>query len=231
MTIKISANKFADFITAKTDQRRKSIVRQLRRQTTDHAPYYMAFGTPAKEFLKGGLTDQSVILKAIHRMVGRTGTPWKNRDSRITSEAFRSLLSLKPQLDSLGIQFVKPKGIRSAKLQFPELQVTITPDLLVQGERNDKPLIGSMRFYIAKESTYQLGPKGAALVAAMQYQWLAHVATGERAPDSNLCIVIECFQQRVTAAPMDTQHQREILEKGARDLVHLWHEMDHEEAA
>lgn len=111
------------------------------------------------------------------------------------------------------------------------MTVTVTPDMIVHGERNGMPLAGALRFYLAKESSYQLGQRGAELVAVMEHLWLTRVASGDRAPEATLCMVVECFQQRVTAAPADTHAHLAAIQKGCRDLVQLWHMLDGQEAA
>ena len=230
MSIKISANKLAEFITAKTPARRKSIVRQLRRSKSGHAPWYMAFGAPAKRFLSAGSVNSAIILREIERMKSRVGRPWLNTDSRITAQAFDKLLSLASEIQDLGVTFSTPRLPR-LKLEFADVIVTATPDMIVAGSRNGVPLVGALRFYLAKESGYALGQRGAQLVAVMQHMWLTRISTGEKAPDSSLCFVIECFQQRITVAPSDVPAYRSIIEKGCRDLSILWHSMDDKEAA
>ena len=232
MSIKISANKLAEFITAKTPARRRSIVRQLKRATTKsgHAPWYMAFGTPAKRFLSGGAANEAIILREIERMKSRTGKPWLNTDSAITSEAFKHLLKLAPDIRELDVKFSAPK-LPKVKLEFGEVLVSATPDMIVRGERNGIPLMGGLRFYIAKESAYELGQRGAQLVAVMEHLWLTRVATGESSPEATLCLVLECFQQRVTPAPSDTRAHVAEIEKGCRDFSTLWHLLDGKEAA
>jgi len=235
MSLQVSANKLAEFITAKTPQRRRSIVRQQLRQhhkvKKGYAPWYGAFETPSRSFLAGGAKDEGILLRAIERMKGRLGRPWLNIDSRITAEALRKLIDVAPELRGLGVSFAKPGPKLNARLQFDELAVTVTPDMIVRGERNRRPLLGSLRFYLAKESSYQLGKRGAELVAAMQYQWLAETATGERVPETDLCLVVECFQGRLTAGPADIEQALAVIAHGARQFSQLWHTLENEEAA
>jgi len=229
---KISANKLAEFIIAKTPARRASLVRQhLHKSPKGFAPFYPAFKTPATRFLEGGASNLSILDKAIERMKGRTGTPWLEIDSRITAEAIKALRETASAIQHLGVKFLPTPPRAKAQLTFQDLTVTVTPDMLVHGERNDVPLIGALRFYTAKESAYQLTEYGAELVAVMLHQWQMHAATGARAPDSDLCMVIECFQHRVTSAPADYAAHLAAIEKGARDFVALWHFLESEEAA
>lgn len=235
MDLHVSANKLAEFITARTPQRRRSIVRQQLKQhhkvKKGYAPWYGAFETPSRAFLASGARDEGILLRAIERMKGRTGKPWLDTDSRITAEALKALLALAPDVRALGAKFSKPPPRLKARLRFDDVAVTVTPDMIVRGVRNGKPLIGSLRFYLAKESSYQLGQRGAELVAAMQHRWLAESATGESAPDAGLCLVIECFQGRVTAAPEDHDQALATIARGAREFARLWHALENEEAA
>jgi hypothetical protein len=232
--IKISANKLAEFITAKTPERKRSIVRRLIREAgkdRGYAPFYMAFRSPAKRFLEGGATDLGILTGAIQALKTRKGSKWKDTDARISKEAFLALQKLAPRFQELGVEFVEPASKLNAKLQFPDLSVTVTPDMMVHGERNGVPLVGALRFYLAKESIYQLGEKGAQYVAVMQHMWTLNNATGSRSPDSSHCMVAECFQLRVTVAPDDVAGFIAAIEHGAEEFVHLWHQISHDEAA
>jgi hypothetical protein len=227
----ITANKLAEFITAKTPERRRQIVRQAKQRKKAHPNYYSCFHAPAKRFLISGAKDPSDILRALNRLKARNQDTWYARDSRITIEAFRALLKIAPELSRLSVAFVPPGAHSRTKLEFADVHVSVTPNLIIHGERNGKPLIGALRFYVAKESTYELGRRGAELVSVLEYIWLTHLATGARTPDRELCMVLECFQQRITCAPADIGQQAAIIERGCREFAQLWRIIDDEKAA
>ncbi len=238
MNIRVSANKVADFIVAKTPERRRSIVRQVmraRHQNKGFAPYYSAFRTPARKFLEGGANSPSIIERAIKKLPGRATTSptrdWLDIDNRITREAFLALLQLAPKIQAQNVTFSTPPSKLNATLDFPDIAVTVTPDLIVHGERNGVPLVGTARFYLAKDYSYQLGKRGAELVATMQYMWCLKAATGKRAPEHSICMVMECIQQRVTIAPDDTAAYIAMIERGCREFVQVWRQLSTEEAA
>lgn len=229
----IPANKLAEFITAKTPERRERIVKQTRLGSSGHPNYYQRFHKPAKEFLIGGAHDATGILEVLEFLKSRTETPWKTIDSKITAQALRFLITLGPKLHAIRAAFVIPGTGSKVLLKIPETDVLVSvpPNLLVHGERNGKPLVGALRFYLAKEGPYQLGIRGAELVAVMQYMWLAQIATGTRIPDAELCSVVECMQQRVTPAPEDPTAHMAAIARGCREFSRLWHSLDDQEAA
>lgn len=235
MHITTTANKVADFIVAKTPERRRSIVRQVMRaahQEKGYAPYYSAFRTPAKDFLKGGANNPAILQRAIGRLPSRTGAnpKWLAIDNRITKDALLALLQLGPRIWAQNVAFVTaPRG--KATLNYPGITVTVTPDLFVHGERNGVPLFGAARFYLAKDYPYQLGRRGAELVATMEHLWCVQNATGARAPEASLCMVLECIQQRVTLAPDDISANAAAIERGCREFVAIWRQLSTEEAA
>ena len=231
MKLHITANKLAALITAKTPERRRAIVRSLKRAAgQDFPPFYTALRAPAKRFVLNGGIDAAELRRLVERMAQRQGSTWLNTDSRITSEAARALMQCAPKLRTMNATFVLPEPGTKAVLEYPHVDVIATPDLIVHGERKHAPLVGAMRFYIAKESSYELGPRGAQLVAAMQHLWLLKVASGQRAPDASLCLVLECFQQRVTCAP-DPAAAESMIQHGCDDFVRIWNGLDDKEAA
>jgi hypothetical protein len=236
MKLHVTANTLASFITAKTPERKRSIVRNARRaaqKPKDYAPYYQSLKTPARNFLQGGAKSPAQLHSLIETMKKRTQTEegWHKIDSRVTAKAAEALIRLAPKLRELDVIFaLRGPGIK-ATLEFPDIDVIATPDMLVEKVNNGVRLIGAMRFYTAKESAHELGQKGAELIAVMQYQWLLKVATGKRMPDHSLCMVLECFQQRVTTAPADSENLVKAIEQGCRDFVRLWNTIDEKDAA
>ena len=231
MSIHVSANKLAEFIAAKTPERRRAIVRELRRSRKGYPPPYGCFRKPAKKFLVGGALDPQPVVQAIKRMEARRDTEWKQHDSLITIHAFNALLKAAPAIRALGVEFALPPPRAKARLAFGDVTVTATPDLLVRGERNGAPLLGALRFYIAKGAGYELGRKGSELVSVLEHRWLVSAATGERAPDASLCMVFECFQERITAAPERYDAHVAEIERGCAELSRIWHLLDGQEAA
>jgi hypothetical protein len=229
--IEVTANKLAEFIIARTPERRRAIVLQVRRSQKAHPNYYSCFHGPARRFFISGGRDQTEIARTISRLKNRHQNDWYARDSRLTTEAFQALLKLSPRVGGLNCSFVEPGRHSRTKLQFPEVHVSVTPNLIVHGERKGKPLIGALRFYIAKESASELGQRGAGIVSVLEYLWLTQLATGSRTPDKDLCMVLECFQQRITAVPPDADEMVPIIDQACRDFARLWHTLDDEKAA
>jgi len=228
--MQVPANKLAEFITAQTPERRERLVRQVKQGGLRHPIYYQCFHSPTKEFLIGGATDAAGILRAIEELKGRTATKWYETDSRITSNALKALIALSPRVHGMRAEFV-PTGKSAALLKVGDVKVSVRPNLFVHGTCNGKPLVGALRFYLAKESPFQLGVRRAELVATMQYLWLAQIATGTRTLDPEHCVVVECIQQRLTTAPADPTGHVATIERGCRDFVAMWHRLDAEEAA
>jgi hypothetical protein len=226
----IPANKLAEFVSAQTPERRERLVRQVKHGGTGHPIYYQCFHGPAKDFLVAGARDASGILRALDRLKVRTKTKWYEIDSRITASALKALIALGPQLYGLNAEF-SPTGKAVALLKLSDVDVSVRPNLLVHATRNGKPLVGALRFYLAKESPAQLGVRGAELVATMQYLWLTQIATGARTPDPEHCVVVECMQQRLTKAPADPSRHIAVIERGCREFAEMWHRLDSEEAA
>lgn len=229
MKLTVSTNKLAEFAVSNT-ARRLRIVQDLKKSAKGYPPYYGAFRGPAREFLLGGATQSGVLAIAAERVAARRGSNRLSIDSRITVEAFRALQAAAPLVHRLRAQFARLPSVRKQPvLGLRYLDVKAAPDLLLSSVRNGVPVSGGLRLYVAKESRYELGPHGAELVAAMIHQWL--VAHSDRVPDPASCVVLECFQQRLTAAPRDIHAALEELDRASLNLLHLWSSIDGEDAA
>lgn len=234
MKLHITANKLAEFILKNPEQRLRlvrKLYREHARKKTDYPQYYMLLRSPAKRYLTGDASDPGELLRLLEKLVTRNETPWLTRDSKLTSEAVKSLLKLSAEIRALPATFLPTGKGTKAVLEYPDIDVIVTPDLIAHGSRNGKPLVGALRFYIAKERQFELGVRGAELVATMEHQWLTRTSDGKRIPDAVLCMVVECFQQRITKAPEDFGRHLKAIEDGCRAFSRMWHGMDGKEAA
>jgi hypothetical protein len=232
--IKVSANKLAEFITAKTPERKKSIVRQLVRQESkerNYAPFYQRFKSPACKFMIGGCGDLSVLSNAIKALPQKCDTPWKSTDSRITKEAFISLGKIAPGIKRYGFEYSSVRSPSGNRLRFGNIYINSKPDLMVRHIRNGIPIFGAVRFYLAKESKYQIGEEGARYVAVMEYLWACHNYVGDVSPEPSLCFVVECMQKRLTFAPSDIESYKARISSECEKLEALWYLISSNEAA
>ena len=225
----ITANKLASFITSQSPERRRAIVRALKRSAgTDFPQYYSALRNPARRFLASGATSTNELLQLIERMAERGGTKWLETDGRITAEAAQALIDNSAQLRSLPFRFFPPASRVKAIWEHPRVDVSVTPHLLV-ATRGKESASGALRFYIAKESTYELGVRGAQLVAMLLHLWQRGTTPLNAVPQH--CLVLECFQQRITPAPANPSPLELTIHRGCEDFARMWHMLDTEEAA
>jgi hypothetical protein len=224
----VTANKLASFITARSPARRRSIVRSLQRSAgTDFPQYYTSLREPARRFVTNGGSDTNELSRLIDKMAERTGTPWLTTDGRITSEATRALINCAPLIRALPYSPVAPAFRSKAIWTHTLVDVSVTPDVLI-GLPEEQPS-GALRLYVAKDKHYELGEAGAQLVATMMHLWQRAVL-GSNA-DPTRCFVLECFQQRLTAAPTDVRLLEQLLCRGCEDFARLWQGFNDKEAA
>ena len=225
----ITANKLAAFITARSPDRRRSIVRTLQRSTgTDFPQYYSSLREPARRFVADGARTAAELEELIERMADRGRTRWLETDGRITSEAARSLLASAPLIHALPYRcFLRPSRAK-AIWSHPQVDVSITPDLLVSSH-GQAPPSGAMRFYIAKDTAYELGERGAQLVATLVHLWQRSLRPEHAVAEH--CFVLECFQQRLTVAPADPTKLEIAINRGCEDFARLWHNFEADAAA
>jgi hypothetical protein len=224
-----TANKLALFILARTPERRRSIVRTLKRsQESDYPLYYSSLREPARRFVANGAHDTGELTALIDRMANRGGSRWLETDSRITTEAVHALIGSTPLIRSQSLRFYPPVVRSKAIWSHPHLDVSVTPDLLATAQ-TQVISSGALRLYIAKDTAYELGPRGAELVAIMLHLWHQSVHSNNSVAEH--CFVLECFQQRLTAAPAHPGPLIQAIYRGCEDFVRLWHDIETEEAA
>lgn len=231
----VSAKDLASFLTAKSPERKLSIVRAAWRAFRNDRGYpihYQSLKTPARKFLAGGAQNPEALLQLIKQMSKPKGNGrWHKTDARITSEAAKKLIALAPNLQALDAKFVPLGKGTKARLEYPDIDVGITLDMFVEKRVGGATRVGAVRLYTAKDQEFELGPKAAEFFATMEYLWLLRAATGSAMPDVSLCMVIECFQGRITPAPADVEPLAKAIEQGCHNFARLWHGLDSKDAA
>lgn len=229
----------AKFLAADTPEKKRSIVRAFIRSASNGGGYYSSFNGPAKRFLMGKGRNRSEIDRVIALLLAKANIPqptkrmeeFRRINAKVTTEAFNSLIQSSRHLDFGNLNFtLPPKGLRKI-IRFDDVEIKVSPDLLVESQRNGVPLEGVFRFFTAKLPEYRLSLRAAQMVAVMEHEMLVRNWQGNATPDHHLCMVLETHQQRITVAPDDVDRSREVLVRGCREFSRIWHELEDNRAA
>lgn len=132
----VTAKDLASFLTAKSPERKLSIVRAAWRafhSKRKYPPYYQALKTPARKFLAGGAQNTEGLLQLVRTAsIPKKDRPWHRTDARITPEAARKLIALASKLRALEVEFVPLGKGTKARLEYPDIDVGIPLDMSVE---------------------------------------------------------------------------------------------------
>jgi hypothetical protein len=130
-------------------------------------------------------------------------------------------------LRALPYQFKPPAARTKALWVHPEVDVSVAPDLLVSAR---SPVVsGALRFYVAKDQAYELGAAGAEIVATLLHFWQRDKERKHTL--AQRCLVLEFFQQRLTAAPSDVATLEAVIRRGCADYARFWRALEADAAA
>lgn len=213
----ISINQLAVFIPAEEGKRLTIIKQQKKPNTFKVAPYSTARSS-MKNFVKNGFSIESIRF-GVEKLQGRQSTSdYQKRDIQNSIEALRKFLELQFPADfkNLKIEFVKTND---GFLALQNLNVIVSPDIIIKGEKNGITFYGGLKFHIAKGKIFTHSESEYAATAI--YMFLKQKFKGESI-NPNYCLSVEVFGGRITPAPDNPILHISLLKKACIELVKLW---------
>lgn len=197
-TPEISVNPLAEYVVA-TESRRRTIIRQQRKPSSFIVPRYRtARAAFSKYFVKG--YDKSVLIDAIERLQTREQkSDWTKNDTANSILALRHFLSLRFPFEGLKCRFSKP-SVKSYTING--VHVIISPDLILEWERNGQKYVGAIKFFVKKTKTktemaYQQGRIAASLLA----DFVTRISAEGTTISKSHCLCIDVMNERIFPAP------------------------------
>ena len=229
----------ANFITADGFKKKQTVVRQFMNRSSNGGGYCRLFGPAARNFLIGKGQSRSEIddiiaqlrSEALTRHEKPTQDNYWKIEAKVTAAAFNGLIASASSIEFGKLNFVlPPKSLRKV-IRFDDVEIKVSPDLLVESQRNGIPLEGAFRFMTNKMPEYRLTARASELVASMQHELLLRNWEGKATPDHHLSMVLETHIAQIRVAPDDIERSREVLDRGCREFSRIWHELRDDQAA
>lgn len=229
----------ARFITCDSLKKKQTVVRQFLNRRSNGGGYCRLFGPAARNFLVGKGQSRSEIDEVISYLRAEAliahDRPTQDRywktEAKVTAAAFNGLIAAAGYIEFGKLNFVlPPKSLRKV-IRFGDVEIKVSPDLLVESQRNGVPLEGAFRFMTNKMPEYRLSARASELVASMQHELLLRNWEGKATPDHHLSMVLETHIAQIRVAPDDIDRNREVLDRGCREFSRIWHDLQDHEAA
>lgn len=229
---RISINKLGEYLVAKTDKRRRRIIYDQKFPSGVITTRYGKFMPSVRDMVTNGgsaesVTETAEALRAQAKALGTTElakkkNKWHIDNANNTAGALDLFLKLAPQiLSKTRILLAPPK--KNAYVMIAGVKVSIMPDYIVHQKVDGRDHQGAVKFHLIKGKQKHLGAVGAQHVAVLLQHWLeVNLPDAQRLPHHTLCLVVECWQSRVTVAPAKSEGRMENIISACREIAEIW---------
>lgn len=173
------------------------------------------------------VAETAVALRKQAKALGTTEfakkkNKWQIDNANNTADALDLFLKLAPQVLDKSRVFLAPIK-KNANVMIAGVKVSIMPDYIVHQRVDGRDHQGAVKFHLIKGKQKHLGAVGAQHVAVLLQHWLeVNLPDAQRLPHHTLCLVVECWQSRVTVAPAKSEGRMETITNACREIAEIW---------
>jgi hypothetical protein len=230
---RISLNKLGEYLATSDEARHRRIIYDQKFPTGIITKLYGSFPPSVRDVLVAG-APISGVLEAAQRLK-RQATAWKAAEATAaksmkwyidnannTAGALERFALLAPQLVADSRTFLPPPR-KDAFVLIEGVKISIKPDYIVHQNIGGRPHLGAVKFHLIKNVKKHMGAVGAQHVAVLLQHWLEiNLPDAARLPHHTLCLVVECWQNRVTSAPAKYEGRMENIAHACHEIAEIW---------
>jgi hypothetical protein len=219
--INISINQLADF-SKSSDAKKRNIVKQQKNPNTFKIAYYQL----AKARIKKAMSNKGniePILKGIEELKNRTLTKKRQINDRVVSlDAMQRFISLKIPDLLKDLDYKVIKNINSKSIKINDVEIIVSPDIIIQAEIDGVQYLGGIKIHIAKENKFDREQQS--YVASTILKYLEKVvAKNNEVIMPELCLSIDIFGEGIVSAPKNVDSKIKDLEVICDEIKRLWY--------
>jgi hypothetical protein len=215
----ISINQMAEFSTATESVRKRIIKQQLNPSKVRVGYYQMPKARVKKSIQEKG--DLQPVLNGIKTLMARKPeTKYQERNRLVSIEAMERFVTMKlpSVLQEIDYEVIKPK---KKSTDFSDVEVLVSPDLIIKGIFNGKTVIGALKIHISKHNPFDL--QKSQLVSAGIYHFLNDevVKEGEEILPE-LCLCLDVFGGRTVSAKDSYKSKYSEIIAICNEIKNMW---------
>lgn len=217
---RISANKLAEFMTAKS-ARQRQILRDQKYPSDFKGMYYKEAAEAIARCIASNLEDVSVLANTIGALSQSTATKIGTR--RRIDANIDALETFQTMLDDVALENVEANlGAHSSqRLVIQGIEVSVRPEITLAGQsKKGGALIGGIKLHFPR--TFSLDDDAAGYVSALVQEWCRQNRADEGLPHGPHCYVIDVGAKRVCSGVRSTAARMRDIEAACRNIAALW---------
>lgn len=218
---RISVNKLGEYLESNPTRRRKIVFDQK-----NPSPFIVARYSRAREIAIDYFCnnfDEEILIRGIEELENIvTTTDFQENDVSNSLEFLTKLLEFE------GLNFMRLEEIlfskyngSNPKLAISEVDVSVSPDLILSGEMKGKTIIGALKFHFSKTSP--LNAESAKNVATLIHQFVENfLLNDEEHGNIKYCISLDVFAGVVETAPKSFMRRRNNISYACTEIALWW---------
>jgi len=217
---KISANKLGEYINS-SPSRRKTIVKDQKYPKGYIVTRYNGAKKGIIDYFVNGKGDRRIIEEQVKGLILKSyNTDFRRKDNELSIQALQIFASNNiPSVE-------KHRTSRFEKnlnnLTIEGVNVSVQPDILIQGEISGKEFIGAIKIHISK--TFSLSEMSGKYVSVLVHRFLE-----SEYPNKNIrpefCISLDIFTGKFFTAPRAFKSLRKDIEAACNEIRLLWNDL------
>lgn len=219
---KISVNKLGEYIKS-SPHRRKTIVRDQKYPKGYVVTRYGSARSAIVDFFVRGRGDKKLIEKTIKSLIQKSydsNSTFKKQDNELSIKALE-IFSKTSFPINLNKHSISKFDSDLNNLLIEGVEVTVQPDIIINGSINGKSFVGAIKVHISK--TNNLDPESGKYVAALLHKFLENSSSTKVRPE--FCISLDIFTGRYFIAPRSFKSLRKDIEAACYEIRLLWEQL------
>lgn len=219
---KISANKLSEYIYESSPTRRNTILKDQKYPQGFVVTRYNGAKKSILDFFVHGKGNKEKIEAEIKHLILKSySTPFQKQDNELSIKALEIFVNSKIPFD-LNKHNTSRFGSNLNKILIEGVEVSVHPDILIQGSIRGKEFIGAIKIHISK--SHPLNENSGKSVATLIDKFLETHYPGQKI-NRNFCISIDIFTGKYFTAPPSYISLRKNIEAACREIYLLWKDL------
>lgn len=216
---KISANKLGEYINSSPSRRQKIVKDQKYPKGFIVTRYNGAKKAIIDYFVKGKGDKKAIESEIKNLILGSYNTEFRKKDSQLSIKALE--IFVKTNVPSVSEHKTSRLGHNLNKLTIQGVDVSVQPDILIQGSLQGSDFIGAIKIHISK--THPLTEGSGKYVGVLIHRFLESNYSEKVRTD--FCISLDIFTGKYFVAPRSFKSLRKDIEAACNEIRLLWNDL------
>lgn len=216
---RLSLNKLAEYLSASAS-RRQSILREQKKPVVFMTTWYAEAEEAILDYLLGQCSDLPKLKATASQLANKPAlTDAEASKYETNSEALARFIAAVPILNLSRFTY-RAAPHSSPKLLFSGVEISVRPDVLVEGVDKKGQFTGCVKLHFSKQAPF--AANSGAYVATILHEHAKTHSPTRSLCRCNACCVIDVFGGSIFEAPKATAKRLRDVQAACKEIAALW---------